>query len=288
MNRTTVWIFRLSWALLALSVAPAIGEALAHRSRPVCLVGTIGAWTAWGVVLMVSLVPTTVSLTVLRCLAPASVVASAVAWGAGASDRAGALGVATAALASVVAFTGELGHGFVQGSAYGHERRYPLRPPGPVLVVLPLTWSVMCAAGLIGPLALAARNWIAGGLVTAAAGAAGFFLGRSYHRLSKRWLVLVPNGVVLHDYLELAETQLVPVSAMASAGLALVGSEAASLTGTALGPALELRFAEMQTLVLAAPPRGLTRAIHAHAVLISPTRPGVTLRALAAHGVAVG
>ncbi len=56
---------------------------------------------------------------------------------------------------------------------------------------------------MVGPLALAARAWVPGVLLTAAAVALGWFLGRRFHRLARRWLVLVPAGVVVHDHLVL-------------------------------------------------------------------------------------
>jgi hypothetical protein len=151
--------------------------------------------------------------------------------------------------------------------------------------MLPLTWAPMVACALIGPLALAARSWILGTVLTALAIALAVVLAKRYHRLSKRWLVLVPAGVVLHDHFLLAETNMLSKVDIGSAGLALVGTEAANFTGNALGPVVEIRLRELTTFVLAAPPRGQTRALHVQSFLISPTRPGRTLQALHDEGI---
>ena len=284
-KQIAVWLFRVSWVALVFATGPAIGDALDGRSRAVQIVGTIGTWAAWGVVMLVALVPTTVSLTVLRTITPGSIAVGGAAWGAGASATAGIVAVAFAAVATLLAFSGDVGESFVQGSAYGHERRLPLRPPGPVLVVLPLTWAPLVACVLIGPLALAARNWAVGAPLTALAAGLAVVLAKRYHRLSKRWLVLVPAGIVLHDHLVLAETNMVAKNTVGSAGLALVGTEAANLTGNALGPVVEIRLRELATFVLAAPPRGQTKALHVQSFLISPTRPGRALRELHLLGI---
>ena len=235
-----------------------------------------------------TLIPTTVSLTTVRVIAPGSLAVGTIAWAAGASTAAGTMATATGGLAAMIAFSGDLGQVFAQGSAYGDELRFPLRPPGPLLVVLPVAWATLVTCVLVGPLALAAGQWFLGAPVTLAAVALAWVLGPRLHRMSRRWFVLVPAGIVIHDQLVLAETAMVTRTEVASAGLALLGTEAADLTGAALGPAVELRFHDMSTVVLAAPPRGSTKALHVRSVLISPTRPGRALRALNAAGVSVG
>ena len=81
-------------------------------------------------------------------LVPTVVVAAAVSWGAGASTGAAILALAASVVVSVVAFSGELGEVFAQGSAYGHERRLPLRPPAALMIVLPIMWAALTAAVL--------------------------------------------------------------------------------------------------------------------------------------------
>ena len=95
----------------------------------------------------------------------------------------------SAAVATALVFSGEFGEHLVQASAYGDEQRYPLRPPLAFLVPAVVSWCVLCACAVVGPLALAARAWVPGVLLTAAAVALGWFLGRRFHRLARRWLV---------------------------------------------------------------------------------------------------
>ena len=69
-----------------------------------------------------------------------------------------------------------------------------------------------------------------------------------------------------------------PGRRISSLVLAPAGTEAADLTGTALGPAIEIGLVAPETVVLA-PTRkkpGGT-ALHVRSVLVSPTRPGRTL-----------
>ena len=110
-------------------------------------------------------------------------------------------------------FVPTTGDVLLNGSSYGHERRLPLRVPGPVLLgPLVLAWAAIVAPLVAGPLLLAARAWIAGaavlvlGLPLAAVGV------RSLHGLARRWLVLVPAGLVLHDHQALVEPVLFPAA----------------------------------------------------------------------------
>lgn len=280
-----VWIYRAVWVGQVFTLGPAIGESLEDRSRAVQIVGTAVPWAIWGIVLLASLVPTTVSLTALRVGTPTSLVAAGMAWAAGASTTAGIVAVAGALAALAASLSGDLGEAFVQGSAYGHERRLPLRPPGPVLVALPFIWALPVAAIIAGGLGVAAQAWAWAVPVAVLGAVLAVVAVLRLHRLSRRWLVLVPAGVVVHDYTILAETAMFQKSELTTASLALAGSQAANLTGTALGPALEIRLRAMSTVVLAAPPRGQTRALHVQSVLVSPTRPGRALTHLDGLGV---
>jgi hypothetical protein len=270
---------------LVFAVGPALDDATDHRSRGVQLVVVIAAWIVWGVVLIASLVPTTVSLTAVRVLVPTTPVAAVLAWLGGAGSTAGAIAVGTTLVATVAAFSGEIGEFFAQGSAYGHERRLPLRPPAAVVAASVTAWLVLVAATVTGALALAARQWALGLplAVLALVGIPSF--ARRFHRLSRRWLVVVPAGLVVHDHVVLAETVLFQKRELAGASLALVGSPAADLTGTTLGPVVEVRLRETGTVVLAAPPRGQTRALHVNSILVSPTRPGRLLHYLHDEGI---
>ena len=72
-------------------------------------------------------------------------------------------------------------------------------------------------------------------------------------------------------------------------GLAAADTEAADLTGPASGYAVEVATSETVTTVFAyTPSEPGGKAIHMRAFLVSPTRPGATLRAAADRGLPVG
>lgn len=276
-ERFALWAARAAWAVLPLGVGPALGHALAAASQPVQLTGSIGAWLVWGVGLAASLVPTTVSLTLWRLLAPAPLVAVTAAAIHRADGAATVVALAHGALVFALVFAGEVGEVFVQGSAYGDERRYPLRVPGPLLVgPLPLGWLVAATALLVGPLALAARAWW-GAPVTLVGAVWAWTFAQRCHRLSRRFIVFVPAGFVVHDHLVLADTALFRTADVRGMRLAPAGTEAADATGRALGPAIEVQVND-QKLVLAGTVRnpGGT-GLHVQSLLVSPTRPGRVL-----------
>lgn len=275
-----MWVLRGVWLAQLVGLA-VFGDALADHSRPVQVTAAIGLWLGWAAALLAVLVPSTVSLTAARLLVPAAPVVAVWALIEDADPLLGGIAVALGVLATVVVLSGEVGEVFVQASAYGDERRLPLRPPGPMVPVVAVTWAVMAAAMLAGPLLLAARAWVAGTVVAALAAGLVALLPRRFHRLSRRWLVVVPAGVVLHDHTVLAETAMFPTRQVRSWGLAYADTEAADLTGGALGPAIELVLTDPATVVLApTPSHPGGRALHVRSLLVSPTRPGRALAAL--------
>ena len=283
------WATRLTWLLLPVLGGGAFGEALSGHSRPVQLTGTTLAWVAWAAVALALLVPSTVSLTIVRAIVPAALVSSMVASFNGASVMPAAVAVSLSALAAVGVMHGDLGEHFAQASAYGDERRLVLRPPLAFLVPAVIAWFVLCAAWLVGPLTLAARGWVVGVPLTIIAVLLSWYFGRRFHRLSRRWLVLVPAGVVIHDHLVLAETVMFQRSAVSSITLALADTEAADLTGPAAGHAIEIALADLSTIVLAPTrekPNGT--ALHVRSMLVAPTRPGRALAAAAQRRLPVG
>lgn len=281
---------RLAWLTLVPGAAPAFAAAFADRSRGVQFVGSVGLWAGWAVGLALLVLPSTVALTGMRMLAPLapfSAVAAGVAGGPTALELAGA--VALGLLVVSLVFSGEFGRTFAQASAYGDETRYPLRPPGALVAgPIPLLWGITAFAVVAGPLLLAARQWVLGGFVSAAGAASCALLAVRFHRLSRRWLVFVPAGTVVHDHVVLAETAMFPVAALGSCGLAAADTEAADFTGNALGPAVEFRLRTAGDKVVLAPtradPRG--KALHVRSFFVSPTRPGAVLAEARRRGIA--
>jgi hypothetical protein len=272
-----LWVLRVAWLAQAAAVG-AYGDALDGRSGAVQLVGAVGLWAGWGAVLVALLVPAVATLTVVRMAVPAAVATSIWAVLAGAGGPAGAAAIALAALAAVLAFSGDLGQVFVQASAYGAEQRLLLRPPPPWVVIVAATWLLAAAGVLAGPMLLAAGVWWLGLPVLAVGVLVAWQGGIRIHRLSRRWLVFVPAGVVVHDHVVLADAHLFRTIDLARIGLAMEGTGAADFTGGALGPALEIELRELRDVLLhptPAEPRG--KMLHVRALLVSPTRPGRAL-----------
>jgi hypothetical protein len=183
----------------------------------------------------------------------------------------------------------DFGQHFAQASAYGDEQRFPLRPPVAFLLPTAVSWMAWCATALSGPLLLAAGVWLAGIPLTLLAVTLSWFLPPRFHRLSRRWLVFVPAGAVVHDHVVLAETLMLPRPNIAAVHLAFADTEAADLTGPSSGHAVELELHDHATVVLTGTrdkPGGT--ALHVRSMLVAPTRPGRTLTAAAARRLPVG
>lgn len=274
----SAWPARASWVLVALLVPPALGDALADASRPVQLVASIGAWAVWLVVLVATLVPTTVSLTALRVAAPGAAAAAGAALVATGATPIAVLGLAAALVASLAALAPETAEAFVDGSSYGDERRMPLRAPVALLAgPAELAWLALVAGAGAGPLLLAARQWVPGALALVVGVPAAWWGARALHVLSRRWLVFVPTGMVVHDQLALVDPVLLRRPVVRSFGPAPAGTGATDLTAGAPGLALEIRLAEPVALVPVARRGQPAELRDADAVLVTPARPGRVL-----------
>jgi hypothetical protein len=275
-----LWLLRAAWLLLPVLAGPALADAFDDRSRPVQLVASGMAWATWALVLVATLVPRTVTLTAVRTATPGAVALAA--WTAVGAHRPGwaALGLGAALVALVVAFTPAVADAFVDGSSYGDERRVALRSPlAVVLGPVALAWLVGAAGLVAGPLLLAAEQWLAGGVALVVGLPVAVLVARRLHVLSRRWLVFVPAGVVVHDPLATTEPVLLPRHLLRRVGPApvdAVEAGAVDLTGGALGLAIELRTAEPFALGRRRG-RDAVEVGGACAVLVTPGRPGTAL-----------
>jgi hypothetical protein len=288
---SSAWPMRVAWFLLAVVAAPGLGQALDGRSEPVQWLAAIGSWGGWTVGLVAALVPTTVSLTALRILAPGAVGVVALALvAAGGAGPAGLAALGAAVVVTMVAFLASTGDVMINGSAYGPERRMALRPPAPLVVgPVQVVWLAVFAGAVSGPLLVAAGQ-LAAGIPLTAVGAAVAAAGcRSLHRLSKRWAVFVPAGFVLHDQFTLAESVLIRRPEVVRLGPArrddLEG--AADLTAGARGLALEVQLRGPVKLGLRQR-SAQVRSVEADRLVFTPSLPGALLAEARARGLPVG
>lgn len=274
------------WALQPLVAGPAFAAALSDRSSAVQATASIGLWALWAVTLLALLIPRTTTLTLVRVVIPASVAATL--WAAIVTPDPGwrdALALASTALSTALALAPSTGERFVNGSAYGPERRFPLRAPGLVaLGLVEVVWAVVVAGAVAGPLLLAAEQWVPGALALLVGWPLAAAASRSLHRLAQRWLVFVPAGITLVDPLALTDAVAVPRARVAAIRLAPADTDAHDLTVGALGLAIEVDLDEPLTitpLTRSSPPA----TIDVDRLLFTPTRPGALLRAAAARGL---
>ena len=169
-----------------------------------------------------------------------------------------ALYAAAAAVTLLAVFAAEFGRSFVQASAYGDEERFPLRPPAAVGA---RQWSRGSCGRPASDRAVAARRPVVDRRrVLTVAAIAGLGVPRPpLASAGRRWLVLVPAGVVLHDPVVLADTVSLRSAQVARIRLAPDDTDAADLTGPASGYALEVQTTESITAVFAFTPVGTER-----------------------------
>jgi hypothetical protein len=208
----TVWLLRIAWVSLPVTAGPAAAGALDRWSTGPQLVAATLLWSAWVLGVLALLAPRPVGLTLLRVVAPAFVVLAAAAVVAGAASPVSRAGALAAVLVAGVLVTGlpDVSIAAANGVAYGDERRYPLKTP-PALFLGPLLVApLVIAAGIsAGPLLIAADRPVAGALALVVGLPLAAVMARALHGLSRRWVVLVPAGLVVVDPLTLPDPVLV-------------------------------------------------------------------------------
>lgn len=275
------WPLRVVWLVQPLLLGPALADALGDHSRSVQVVGSVLAWGTWVVGVGALSILRSVMLTAVRLIVPGALPLAI--WCSIGADRMGwaVAGLVSAAVALVLLGGPGVSDAFVNGSSYGTERRVALRVPLSLLALpVPLAWAVAATGFVTGPLLLAAEQWIAGVVATVVGLAVIVVVARQFHLLSRRWLVFVPAGLVVHDPLHLHDPVLFPRNLLAAVGPALEGAaepdDVIDTTGGALGLVLEVRATEAMTVGIR---RGRDKEERAgvHALLVTPTQPASTL-----------
>lgn len=287
------WATRVVWLALPLSAGPALAAALDGRSGPVRTTASILLWGAWTAAFAAALVPRASTLTAVRIVMPAAVPAAVWATTIGAPADASAVPTLAAVVSSVLALAAVMspltGDAFVNGSSYGPERRFALRVPG-VLLIGPvlIAWALVVAAAVAGPLLLAAGQWVAGAAMLAVAVPVVRVAVRALHGLSRRWVVFVPAGMVLHDPFALVEPVLATRRSVVSLGTGPLDDGTVDATAGAPGLALCLELRDPLSIGLKERGGRASRELTAVKVLFTPTRPGALLREAARRRLPVG
>ena len=285
--RALLWTARVVWAALPFTAGAACTDAIAGWSDGTAAVAAVLLWLAWTAGLVALLSPRPWGFTVLRVTGTAAVV-TALAAAPGRTGATAALAIVGAAAACATACSSTVAHAAANAASYGHERRFPLRAPAPVVAgPLPLAALLVAAGIATGPLLVASGTIIGGIGLTAAGLVLAAFLGRSLHGLARRWVVLVPAGLVVADPLTLADPVLVPRETVASADrIRITQAPAGALDlrlGTALG-SVEVRLRDPATF---AHRRGHdAETVQCDVFLVAPLRPAALVAAARDHGIA--
>ncbi len=247
----------------------------------------VAMWLAYALVLAALLLPGPRALTVARIGVPAGTLELALA-AAASSDLAAVIGNLACVVGTLVVFHPVYAEAQVDAAGYGDERRFLLRPAAPVLVALVVPmWAIAVAGVAAGPLLLAGRGWAAGVVAAAVGLPAAAFAAHTLYRMARRWLVFVPNGLVVHDHLTVAEPLPLGRRGIASIGPARADTDAEDLTAQAFGMALELRLSEpVKASVMTGRQRSEERSLGK--ILVSPSRPAAVLSTAERRGLTLG
>jgi hypothetical protein len=172
-------------------------------------------------------------------------------------------------------YTADYGSAHVQAGAYGNERRFLLRIPAPVVLPTLITWALFATVLVVLENAVKSENYVLGTPLLLALIAMSWKFAPQMHRLSKRWLVRVPAGWVVHDDLLLAENLLVRSHNLVAIDFALAESDALDLSGMTRGVPIQISLREMTDVRLSQLGARLLKTmdvLHVQAFLVATTR----------------
>jgi hypothetical protein len=281
------WTARVAWIVLPFTTGAAVGDMIEPWARAPEIVAAVLLWAAWfaGLVALLTMRPW--GFTTLRVVAPCAVViAVASAWSA--PWPTATLAIVSASCAALTALSSPIAHACAASTAYGPERRFPLRVPMSLLAgPLPLSVGIVAAGSACGPLLLANHQFVAGSVALIAGVAIAGALIRSLAALDHRWLVLVPAGLVVVDPLTFPDPVLLPREHIESLRRAPIDARARERSEILVGgPGPVLLTCREPGTFLRRSGRGHA-SIEADRLRLSPLRPGLVLIAAGTHRIAV-
>lgn len=278
----TKWITRITWMIAAL-LPNSLTADIDRLGSNANLVLDAQSWTLWAFVLVALWVPHPIALTASRMLSPLVVLLIGARLGSADWSPSVVLAALLAAVVCVLVFTAEFGSEQAQAGAFGNERRFLLRLPAPLVLPLILGWLLFAVAVIGAPLVAASTNWIVGVPSVVVALVVSWFAPQRLHQLSKRWLVRVPAGWVVHDAVLLADNILVRTHELQSMAIAPSTTEAFDLTGLTGGTPIEICMRDSTTVRLTPFAARVTKTldvVHTKAILVAPTRASAPLSKL--------
>jgi hypothetical protein len=261
-----------AWVVLAIT-AP--WHAFSDHSQAVSLCLQVWGWLAWTTVAIALLVPSPASLTAIRTIAPLAVICSLAAVSP--------LAVFSSIVFIVVVGSSIFVDAMVQGSAYGDEKRFALRTPVPQMAPAIVAWAAFSGGLIGGSMLLCAKNYVAGVPVVLLGALLARTVPLRLHRLARRWLVIVPAGIVVHDHIVLGETLMVMRKNIKRVERVSQSGEFADFTGGIAGDRIAVEMLESDKVVLSditAKSLGTTIALHVTGFSFAPRQLGAALVAI--------
>lgn len=253
-KQVELWLFRALWLILPFTAGPVLSAALQDTPGALELGGTVVLWVGWAALLIASMVPRIETLTATRIVAPAAVAATLIATlfqlDGDLSVGVVIAGLVTTLAAALAAYRPRVSDAFVDGSSYGDERRFLLRTPGAALLgPIQLVWAAIVAGATLGPALLLAEQWIVGAILVVIGWPVAYLAVPVIHRLSNRWLVFVPAGMVVHDKTALREPQLFRKEQITEFGPAPIDHSFEDLSLGGMGLALRATLNEPSKII---------------------------------------
>ncbi len=273
--RHTKWITRTTWLAVAL-LPPSFTTDFTSLSETANLTLEIQGWAMWAIVLVALWVPHPISLTTSRMIAPLVAVGITVGLPSMAWEPTKIIAALCAAITTVFVFAAEFGGDQVQAGAFGNERRFVLRIPAPLALPTLVGWLLFALSLGIAPIIAVSTAWPLAVITVMFAVLVTWFVPQRLHQLSKRWLVRVPAGWVVHDAVLLADNILIRTHELAAMRLAPADTEALDISGLTRGELLEVMLRESITIRLTPFAARVTKTldvVHAKAILVAPSRP---------------
>ena len=267
------WIVRTLWIAAAL-LPSALTDSTSSHTDLARITLTVVGWTLWSLVAIATWIEHPISLTVTRTIAPVVVGRLLIALPDNDWKPVQIAGATCAVIALMVIATRDYGSRQVQAGAYGDEVRYVLRVPAPVILPAVLGWVICVGLLVVSLVAVVRDNLVVAGIALIALTLGVVQVGPKLHRLSRRWLVKVPAGWVVHDDVILAENLLLRTHQIVSMKPALASTEAFDLTGYTTGVPVEITLRDtidVRLSELGARLAKTTDVVHARALLVAPT-----------------
>ena len=237
---------------------------------------TAELWTLWAIVTIALWVPHPISLTAARCIAPVIAVHTFLGIDDADSAKSAIASAICALVACLIMFSPAFGASHAQAGAYGDEQRHLLRVPVSLILPIGAAYLLVVTSVTLTPLWLVDGQWVLGGSGLVVAAALMWKIAPRMYQLSRRWLVFVPAGVVVHDPTMLSEVLMLRRGDIVSMQLAPADTQAIDLTGFTRGVPLQVQLDAMTDVRLtpfAARILKTTDVLHVQAFLVAPTRP---------------